>query len=103
MAAYVKNDDPVETFWEGEIIDNRNHQFITDKWDADMRTDIRYWSKFPAFEDLKCSVRSRPPLKEYPFIFMRWKETYFMTKTEQSTLTIQGFYYICMCRQTGTS
>jgi len=105
MAAYVKNNEPVETFWEGEIIDNKHHTFWTNKWSADTHTDIEYWMKFSAFRDLKSCVSmktwSTPSLKEYPFIFMRWKEAYFITKTEQNLLTIQGFYYICMSRQTG--
>jgi len=105
MAAYVKNNKPVETFWEGEIIDNKLHAFWTNKWSADMRTDIEYWSRFAAFRDLKggpsAKIWSTPSLKEYPYIFMRWKEAHFITKTEQNLLTIQGFYYICMSRQTG--
>ena len=107
MSAFVKNNAPVETFWEGEIIDNKNHTFRTDKWSADTVTDIGYWTKFAAFNDLKSCVRSKhwmsPRLRDYPFIFMRWKETYFISKTEQNLLSIQGFYYICMCRQTGHS
>lgn len=105
MAAYVKNNAPVETFWEGEIIDNKNHTFRTNKWSADVRTDVAYWTKFSAFRELKSCMLSKtwstPLLKDYPYIFMRWKETHFITKTEQQLLTIQGFYYVCLCRQTG--
>ena len=41
-------------------------------------------------------------LHENPFIFMRWKEMFFMgNKQVNSNLTIAGFYYICLCRSTG--
>lgn len=105
MAAYVKNHAPVQTYWKGEIIDNKNHTFVTDKWSADTQTDLSYWNKFSAFRDLKCGSLSKmdsvPMLRDYPYIFMRWKETYFIQKTDQTSLTIQGFYYICMNRRTG--
>lgn len=105
MSAFVKNNAPVETFWIGEIIDNQNHTFHTNKWSADTQTDLNYWTKFPAFRELKHHEWTHnwktSALKEYPYLFMRWKETYFIKKTEQNLLTIQGFYYICMNRQTG--
>jgi hypothetical protein len=32
---------------------------------------------------------------------MRWKEQEFAKLDEDCGLTIAGFYYICLCRQTG--
>ena len=69
----IGNDDRTETFWEGEIVDSRNHLF-TDKWKATMLTDIRFWTKFSAFCKLGCSIRAKPILNEFPHIFMRWKD-----------------------------
>lgn len=40
-------------------------------------------------------------LSQHPYIFMRWKEMFFMNADEESGLTIAGFYYICFCRSTG--
>merc|ERR1712093_633852 len=41
------SDETVVTFWEGEIIDNRNFTFYTGRWDATHSSDIEHWSKFP--------------------------------------------------------
>ena len=40
-------------------------------------------------------------LKECSHIFMRWKEQAFAKSGDDCGLTIAGFYYICLCRQTG--
>lgn len=32
---------------------------------------------------------------------MRWKEQFFVNVGQDCGLTIAGFYYVCMCRQTG--
>ena len=50
---------PVVTFLEGEIIDNRNASFVTSKWGADLTTDLKHWSKFPAFSGLQSEVLKR--------------------------------------------
>jgi len=34
-------------------------------------------------------------------MFMRWKEQAFSKLGDDCGLTIAGFYYICLCRQTG--
>eukprot|EP00210_Caulerpa_lentillifera_P003622 g3457.t1 len=105
MKAYVKPESPVITFWEGEIIDNKNYTFKTQKWTASFNKDMDHWRRFQAFRNLNCPLLSDcskvPGLKEYPYIFMRWKEMFFVTKPEENTLTIQGFYYICLSRETG--
>ena len=40
-------------------------------------------------------------LKHCSHIFMRWKEQAFAKSGDDCGLTIAGFYYICLCRQTG--
>jgi hypothetical protein len=43
----------VVTFWEGEIVDNKNYTFYTGKWEATKETDVKHWSKFSSFEELR--------------------------------------------------
>lgn len=50
---------PVRTFWEGEVLDNRNATFVTPKWGADVAVDYKHWSKFPAFAALQLEVKGR--------------------------------------------
>lgn len=96
---------PVITFWEGEIIDNRNHSFMTWKWEATRDVDMLHWSKFEAFKPLRVQVERSAgrcsKLAEHPYIFMRWKEQFFVNMPADCRLTIAGFYYICLNRQTG--
>eukprot|EP00803_Ostreobium_quekettii_P003319 evm.model.scf_2409.1 EVM.evm.TU.scf_2409.1 scf_2409:3514-7781(+) len=105
MKANVSPQSPVVTFWEGEIVDNENHTFFTSKWDASQSTDLDYWHKFSAFAPLGRKVMKQGgqcgQLKDFPYIFMRWKEKFFISKQEDNHLTIQGFYYICLSRQDG--
>jgi len=105
MRANVSPQAPVVTFWEGEIVDNENHTFYTSKWHATHATDLDYWQKFPAFAPLRQHVLKQgghcKQLRDYPYVFMRWKEKFFISKQEDNQLTIQGFYYICMSRQDG--
>ncbi|GMH44732.1 hypothetical protein BSKO_12684 [Bryopsis sp. KO-2023] len=105
MEANVSPDSPVVTFWEGEIVDNENFTFMTNKWQANQATDLDNWSKFRPFQQLKNAVLKKGgqcgQLTEYPYVFMRWKEKFFVSQQENSQLTIQGFYYVCMSRQDG--
>jgi len=87
---------PVITAWEGEIIDNRNFTFVTSKWGATSDIDMKHWRKFPGFAPMEsevalCSGRSAQ-LQSSAFVFMRWKETFFVNN-EGCGLTIAGFYY----------
>ena len=50
---------PVETAWEGEIIDNVNHTFLTQKWGATQQSDLKHWSKFAHFVPLRLNVLQR--------------------------------------------
>lgn len=96
---------PVLTFWRGEIIDNRNYFFWTDRWNAQLKDDVRHWGEFRAFAPLKDRVRRDRgddiDLAHCRHIFMRWKEIFFVGPGEDCGLTIAGFYYVCMDRQTG--
>ncbi|EIE22456.1 hypothetical protein COCSUDRAFT_42757 [Coccomyxa subellipsoidea C-169] len=96
---------PVVTSWEGEIIDNVNHSFVTQKWGATQQSDLKQWSKFPHFVPLRLNVLQRRGrcgyLRDYSHIYMRWKEQCFLNAGEDCGLTIAGFYYVCMCRKTG--
>ncbi|GAB4817493.1 hypothetical protein N2152v2_004539 [Parachlorella kessleri] len=115
---------PVTTFFEGEVVDNVNHSFYTADWSACAQTDLRHWSKFEGFQALHLVrggqadgligvgggqeggedvVKNRgrsSQLASYPYVFMRWKERYFV-KGSESRLTIAGFYYICVRRSDG--
>uniref|UniRef100_A0A453DX47 Glucose-induced degradation protein 4 homolog n=1 Tax=Aegilops tauschii subsp. strangulata TaxID=200361 RepID=A0A453DX47_AEGTS len=75
-------DTPVVTFWEGEIVDAKNYTFFTGKWEASAEDDVRHWSKFPSFTPLLSQIEAdggkSVDLSNYPYIFMRWKEQYFV-------------------------
>ncbi|PRQ43203.1 putative vacuolar import/degradation protein Vid24 [Rosa chinensis] len=74
-------DTPVVTFWEREIVDTKNYTFFTEKWEATQDDDIRHWTKFPSFSALLSQVEvggKSLDLSNYPYIFMRWKEQYFV-------------------------
>ncbi|KAK9289645.1 hypothetical protein L1049_007803 [Liquidambar formosana] len=114
-------DTPVVTFWEGEIVDIKNYTFFTGKWDATPEDDIRHWTKFQSFSSLLVRFQDcylyvvfmhfinyfsfqrqvevdggkSLDLTNYPFIFMRWKEQYFVNVGTDCGLTIAGFYYVC--------
>lgn len=97
---------PVVTFWEGEIVDNRNYTFFTGQWEASPETDVKHWSQFPAFEPLRDEVQKDGgrslDLANYPCIFMRWKEKFFVNVGTDCGLTIAGFYYVCFSRSDGS-
>ncbi|CAN8073334.1 unnamed protein product [Agarophyton chilense] len=96
---------PVVTFWEGQIIDNRNYYFWTAQWEADVDRDVEHWRKFVAFAPLHQRVKSDRgddiDLSQLRYVFMRWKEIFFVSPDEECNLTIAGFYYVCMDRLTG--
>lgn len=43
---------PVVTFWEGDIIDNVNHSFVTSKWGAEKKVDVKHWRRFEGFQSI---------------------------------------------------
>ncbi|KAF3788181.1 Glucose-induced degradation protein [Nymphaea thermarum] len=99
-------DTPVVTFWEGEIVDNKNYTFYTGKWEATPQNDVRHWSKFNSFMPLLNQVEADGgkslDLSNYPYIFMRWKEQYFVNVGKDCGLTIAGFYYVCFSCSDGS-
>ncbi|KAK9829261.1 hypothetical protein WJX72_004841 [[Myrmecia] bisecta] len=96
----------VITFWEGEIIDNVHNTFVTSKWGAKVETDWKHWEQFSAFTPLHREVMRSggrsSKLRDNGFVFMRWKEKQFLNAGDDCGLTIAGFYYICLNRQTGS-
>eukprot|EP00884_Botryococcus_braunii_P014694 jgi/Botrbrau1/23225/Bobra.0041s0067.1 len=106
MWAQTGSNTPVMTFFEGEIIDNRTHSFVTTKWGANRKTDRQHWSMFHGYKLLEAEARINDDrdavLRDHPYIFMRWKELFFVdAKSSDTQLTIAGFYYICLSRHTG--
>lgn len=99
-------DTPVVTFWEGEIVDTKNYMFFTGKWEATSEVDIRHWTKFTSFSPLLTQVEvdggKSLDLSNYPYIFMRWKEQYFVNVGTDCGLTIAGFYYVCFSCDDGS-
>ncbi|PIA54671.1 hypothetical protein AQUCO_00900914v1 [Aquilegia coerulea] len=97
-------DTPVVTFWEGEVVDTKNYTFFTGKWEATSEDDIRHWSKFPSFVPFLVEVDGGKSLdlSNCPYIFMRWKEQYFVNVGPDCGLTIAGFYYVCFSCIDGT-
>mmetsp|Transcript_14567 Transcript_14567/g.37169 ORF Transcript_14567/g.37169 Transcript_14567/m.37169 type:complete len:138 (-) Transcript_14567:1241-1654(-) len=97
---------PINTFWEGEIIDNRNNFFFTKQWGANDCIDLGHWSLFSQFQPLRSDVKATGGkglnLDELDCIFMRWKEVQFIDKRPlHAGLTIAGFYYMCLDRTSG--
>lgn len=100
-----KADAPVVTFWTGEIIDNINYFFRTRRWGAHIDKDVEHWERFVAFAPLQQLVANDAAdeidLSQSRYVFMRWKEIFFVSPGEDCGLTIAGFYYVCMDRHTG--
>ena len=44
---------PIDTYFEGDIIDDVHHSFWTQTWGAGRETDLRHWSKFDGFASIK--------------------------------------------------
>ncbi|KAK7859024.1 glucose-induced degradation protein 4 like protein [Quercus suber] len=68
--------------------------------------DKRHWDKFPSFSPFKSQVEfdggKNLDLSNYPYIFMRWKEQYFVNVGTDCGLTIAGFYYVCFSCSDGS-
>ncbi|ORX83557.1 hypothetical protein K493DRAFT_320244, partial [Basidiobolus meristosporus CBS 931.73] len=99
----------VLTYWDGEIVDFTNHNLWTDKWQANRDIDLQHWRMFKAFKgidstDITLGANSVNSLAEIhrKYVFMRWKERFFVNVSAQdSGLTIAGFYYVCLRRSDG--
>jgi glucose-induced degradation protein 4 len=101
---------PITTFWTGEVIDMTHHNFSSQQHNTDEGMDWNQWRQFPAFCRMSCgrmmtmNELSLREVDESGCIFMRWKERSFVSKLSRgqfSSLTIAGFYYICLDRTTG--
>ena len=55
MRAHIlpKPAPPVETLWDGNVIDDVNNTFYTQAWGASRETDVEHWSKLPGWDALK--------------------------------------------------
>ena len=100
-------DASVVTFWEGQIIDNRNHTFYTNNWSASPTIDIGHWKQFASFKESLLQHAERGlnsiDLADHSHIYLRLKEQFFINSSPvDSGLTIAGFYYACLDRATGT-
>lgn len=100
-----KAESPVVTFWHGEIIDNNNYYFWTRRWGAEVSNDMDHWNQFAPFAEVREAVQRDGgddlDLSESRYVFMRWKERFFVNVGEDCGLTIAGFYYLCLDRRTG--
>lgn len=121
-------DAHIVTFLEGEIIDFNKHTLETKNFKADAEIDSTYWRELQPFknltdEEMTRNLVSRKWITEElskGWILMRWKgmptshfrdlpgtnftilERCFITPTDsRQGLTIFGFYYISLCRETG--
>eukprot|EP00200_Dunaliella_tertiolecta_P009162 CAMPEP_0202383272 /NCGR_PEP_ID=MMETSP1127-20130417/48276_1 /ASSEMBLY_ACC=CAM_ASM_000462 /TAXON_ID=3047 /ORGANISM="Dunaliella tertiolecta, Strain CCMP1320" /LENGTH=236 /DNA_ID=CAMNT_0048982719 /DNA_START=171 /DNA_END=882 /DNA_ORIENTATION=- len=99
--------EPIITFFEADIIDNKHHTFFTGgKWGASIETDIQHWSKFSGFvptlrtqaglHNGKC-----PALSTSGSVFLRLKEQFFVNARADCGLTIAGFYYVSAAAKPG--
>lgn len=77
--------------------------FISPHHGTDAATDCEQWRKFDAFHVLGCrsplqvNRLSLEDLDASGYIFMRWKERSFLSRTTGGSfgsLTIAGFYYV---------
>ncbi|KAJ6144427.1 hypothetical protein N7470_008322 [Penicillium chermesinum] len=106
----ARYDAHIVTFLEGEIIDFNKHTLETKNFKADADIDSTYWRELQPFKDLsdaevaKNLVSRKWVTEELAkgWILMRWKERCFITPTDaRQGLTISGFYYISLSRETG--
>lgn len=44
---------PIDTYFEGDIVDDVNNTFWTHTWGTSRETDLRHWSKFEGFASIK--------------------------------------------------
>ena len=70
-----------------------------------MKDDIEHWEQFASFAPLRARVEADRgddvDMSQCRYVFMRWKEVFFVSPGEDCGLTIAGFYYVCLDRHTG--
>ncbi|KAK2733878.1 hypothetical protein FQN57_001928 [Myotisia sp. PD_48] len=98
------------TFLEGEIIDFNTHTLETKNFNAGPDVDCCYWKELEPFKSLTYgeivnNLLSKKWITEKlseGWILMRWKEKCFVSPSHsRQGLTISGFYYISLHRDTG--
>ncbi|KAK2877198.1 hypothetical protein FQN49_001348 [Arthroderma sp. PD_2] len=98
------------TFLEGEIIDFNTHTLETKNFNAGPEIDSCYWRELEPFKNLtydeivKNLVSKKWVTEKLSkgWILMRWKERCFVSPSHsRQGLTISGFYYISVHRETG--
>ncbi|KAM5473662.1 hypothetical protein MauCBS54593_002460 [Microsporum audouinii] len=98
------------TFLEGEIIDFNTHTLETKNFNAGPEVDSCYWRELEPFKNLtydeivKNLVSKKWVTEKLSkgWILMRWKERCFVSPSHsRQGLTISGFYYISVHRETG--
>ncbi|KAH3684956.1 hypothetical protein WICPIJ_004067 [Wickerhamomyces pijperi] len=99
----------ITTYFEGDLIDGENHQFVTGDYDTSPEIDYAHWSRFPHFNKLNLNkfnlkqYSHRNPLN-HEMLYMRWKETFIYTDSKIDSIegaSFAGFYYICFNQNTG--
>ncbi|PVU95703.1 hypothetical protein BB561_001657 [Smittium simulii] len=91
----------LKTFFQADIIGLNNNSFITNKWGANLETDIEHWSKFREFEDYNdvfYNAEQKFQFNKSENIFMRWKELFLLPDHKTDNVrgaSFAGFYYMC--------
>lgn len=83
-------------FWKGNRKQVLEDEEQCDGESASLALRERYWLMVWG----RGCGRARS-LRDHPYIFMRWKELFFVNCSDEGSLTIAGFYYICLGRKTG--
>ena len=118
----------ITTFFEGEIISEK-YPFLTRSYDKNgtneevdrseahdissylknheiWSTLRKYWSKFWSFYPFEytfnCDDFDYNDLKNTDFVFMRWKELFFVADHTLKDISFDGFYYICFSKSMAT-
>ena len=112
----------ITTFFEGEIISEK-YPFLTRSYDKNGTNEVvdrseahelsphfheiwstlrKYWSKFWSFYPFEyvfnCDDFDYNDLKNTDFVFMRWKERFFVADHTIKDISFDGFYYICFTK-----
>ncbi|KAG0150209.1 hypothetical protein CROQUDRAFT_38586 [Cronartium quercuum f. sp. fusiforme G11] len=98
----------VITAFTGQLIDIKSGGLWTTG--ASRAIEEEYWSRTEAFGSVLAQDLGELILKpevvervDQEFVLMKWKETNFVNcEPEESGLSIQGFYFVCLQRSTGS-
>lgn len=99
---------PVVTFWEGDIIDNVNHSFVTSKWGTEKKVDVKHWKRFKGFQSLSnraeaaCGRYTQNPFVHHPAWICR-VGALIMQLLSHTTQMLMWFAGVMVCPRTHTS